>query len=618
MAISNKQRAWFGLLIVIVILFSTSASWAASDENNGIAGTKWVWMKKLPKPSWWRWDDVYFPGKPARGGVFHEARKKYIGFMNPNHWPCLDFASIAYMYEFLVAAGGDLRPRVPWLAESWEYQDPLTVVMQLKKGIRFHDGSRFNAESLKYHIEWILDKKNGAFSRSWISPIKGVDVVDEYSIKWRFSKPWASFLPMMAYVPGYIMSAKALKGAVALKGAEKLALKARTARRKADKAVKKAEKAKGGKAKKAVAKAEKAQKAAARAEEKARAAAEKTREYKFLDTHPVGSGRFMLEEARKGNYLKLKRNPDWWFGKSIGRPDMPYFDAVKVIVIPDPAIQLANLRAGKIDRMPLAKSQIRLLKKDPRFNIYTFPQPDTAAYILNSAKGPCADIRVRKAISHAIDRKALIHGTQFGMATIASCIFPGQHWGHNPELKPVSFEPELSRKHLAEAGYKNGLVLKAVITSDQRAIMIGEAIKSMLAKVGIDLQVETLESVAVSDKFVNLEYDLMGQGFGYIDDPDSAATLAFHPDLNQGRNLNKEAIALVEAGRRETDPDKRAEIYQKLEKIVYDDYLDIWLWWEIQSWGYRSRVQGWNNDMYIKGEVSYKTSHPLWFKDGRR
>ncbi len=77
-------------------------------------------------------------------------------------------------------------------------------------------------------------------------------------------------------------------------------------------------------------------------------------------------------------------------------------------------------------------------------------------------------------------------------------------------------------------------------------------------------------------------------------------------------------IALIEAGREETDFSKRTNIYQKLEKIAYDDFLDIWLWWEEVPWVYRKNVQGWNNEMWKKGEVSYKNSHPLWFKDGKR
>jgi ABC-type transport system substrate-binding protein len=621
MGLKEGHVFWICVVVAMAVLLPTISPSLIAKENDSGSSSAWIWTKEYPKPSWWRWDESYWPTKPARGGYLHEARSKYIGYMNPNHWPCNDYASIGYMYEFLVATGGDLRPRVPWLAESWEYLDPLTVIMHLKTGIRFHDGSEFNAESLKYHIEWILDKKNNAFSKAWLDPIKSIEAVNEHTIRWCFRKPWAGFIPMMAYAPGYIMSAEALKGAVALREAKRLALKAKNPRRKAHKAEKKAKmaSAKGGqKAKKAAVKAEKALKGAVRAEEKARIAAAKAKGGKPLDTHPVGSGRFVFEEASKGNYLKLKRNPNWWFGKSIGHPDMPYFDGIKVIIIPDPSIQLANLRAAKIDRMSLNKSQYMMIKDDPKFNIYVYSQPDTAAFLFNSASGPCKDIRLRKAISHAIDRKALIHGTQFGMARIASCIYPEEHWCHNPELKPVRYDPELAKKYLAEAGYRKGLSLKCISVNDTEFRTRTEAIKAMLSNVGIELKVESLDPVAVTDKMVNLEFDLLAWDFKYIDEPDTVVTTAYHPSLNSERNNNKRVISLIEAGREEVNFEKRAKIYQELERIVYDDFLDVWLWWEVVPLAFRSCVHGWNNEMWKKGEVSYKNSHPLWFKDGKR
>lgn len=617
---NKKCVFWVGVVLVAIglPLLATSSRLIAQD-NKKESNSMWIWNKKFPKPTWWRWDKSYWSTKPVRGGYLHEARYKYIGFMNPNHWPCNDYFSISRMYERLVHVEGDLKASFPWLAESWEYLDPLTVNMNLRKGVQFHDGSEFNAESLKYQMEWILDKKNGAFSRAWIQPVKSIEVVDEYTLRWRFSKPWAAFIGMMAYVPGYIMSAEALKDSVALREAKVLSRRAKITREKAAKAEKKAKKAsaKGGeKARKAAAKAEKARRASAKAEEKARSAVSKAKGAKPLDTHPVGTAQYILEDASPGNFLKLRRNPNWWFGKTIGRPDMPYFDGIKAIVIPDPAIQLANFRAGKLDRLSLSKSQYTMVKDDPQFNIHILPRADVASYLFNSAKGPCQDIRVRKAISHSIDRKALIHGTQFGLARIASCIYPENHWCHNPGLKPVSYDPGLAKKFLVEAGYEKGLVIKGIAENDIESQTRIEAIKSMLANVGIELQTESLDPVAVADRVVNLEFDLCAWNYKYVFDPDSIATTFYHPDMNQKRNYNKKAVELIVAGREEVHFEKRKEIYHKLEKVVYDNFLDVWLWWEMEALSFRKRVQGFNLDMHAKGFVGYHESHPLWFKDG--
>ena len=115
-------------------------------------------------------------------------------------------------------------------------------------------------------------------------------------------------------------------------------------------------------------------------------------------------------------------------------------------------------------------------------------------------KGPCKDLRVRKAISHALDRKALIAGVLFGLGDPASCVFPYQHWAHNPNLKPVSYDAALSKKLLAEAGYKNGLTIKEYMLVESASVTLAEAIKNMLAKVGITWNVEILDPAAISPR----------------------------------------------------------------------------------------------------------------------
>ena len=618
----RKKGLKFLINVIIItgagVLLTTNFSGLFAKEN--ATESNWNWTKEFPKPASWKWDKSYWPTKPVRGGYLREARFKYIGYMNPNHWPCNDYFTIGKIYEFLIQNGGDLRPSLPTLITTWEYEDPVTVTVNLRKGVYFHDGSEFNAESLKNQIEWILDKKNGAFSRAWIKPVKSIEVVDTHKVRWRFRQQWASFFPMMAYVPGYAMSAKALKRAGALRDAEKLSKRALVARNNATKAEKKAEKAaaKGGKKyKKAKAKAEKTRKAAIEAEEKARIALAATKGAKTLDVHPVGTGKFMFEDARPGNWVKLKRNPNWWFGKTIGHPDMPYLDGVKVIVIPDPAIELANFRVGKIDIINLDKYQYPMVKNDPKFNTYVMSKADLASFFFNNSKGPCRDIRVRKAVSHAIDRKALIHGTQFGLARMASCIFPDNHFSHNPDLKPIAYDPELSKRLLAEAGYEKGLNLKAVTQNDAESQTRVQALQSMLARVGINLEVELLDPVAANNRQVTLNYDLLANNYYFIFDPDSIATAHFHPDLNSKRNNNKRAVSLIEAGRKELNLEKRAKIYQELEKVVYDNYLDSWLWWEMSAVAYQKYVQGYNHEMYVNDLGSYLFTHCLWFKTGK-
>jgi peptide/nickel transport system substrate-binding protein len=606
MSFKKKHVLVTGLMIAVFIALISSpfSTMVLAEEEK----STWVWTKEYPKPSWWDWGDKFDPSKPVRGGYLRSAASRYIGLMNPNHWPVNDWVAMVYMYEMMMYNDGSYKPTVRWLAESWEYPDPLTCIMKLRKGVTFHDGTKYNAENVRYQIEWIKDKANGAWSSGWIAQVKSVEVVDEYTVKWHFTNSWGSFLGILANVPGYTISKKALEGDVALRKAASLKGKIKTAKKKLAKAEKK------GKADKI----EKARKKLAELEKEHAMWAAKSKGHKKTDVNPVGTGKYMLEEGRPGNYLKLKRNPNWWFGKTIGHPDMPYLDGILITVVPDPTVQLANLRAGKIDSLGVDPSQYNLLKNDPNINLYTYPGNHQMALRFNLAKGPSKDIRIRKAVSHAIDRKAIIAGVLFGLGIEASCMYPEVHWGHNPNLKPVSYDPELSKKYLAEAGYPNGLTLKGYMSNLNWAKNTGEAIKEMLAHVGINWEYDSLDSVATSDRMKNIEYDVAQGGWAWILDPDLMATGLFHPDggFNYGRSNNKPVIALIEKARAEVDQNKRQKMYWEIERLLYDNYEDAWLWWPITVTAFRKNVHGWNQEMYVAGGGGFWFSHCRWFEDG--
>jgi peptide/nickel transport system substrate-binding protein len=518
----------------------TPAAGNAAENSGKISDQPWaVWPKDQ---------------KPVRGGYFRVAAEQYIGKMNPNHWPVLDWISMGYFHERLMLTDGAYNPTVPWLAESLTWESPQSVLMKLRDGVTFHDGSAFNAEGIKFQIDWIRDPASKTWDAGWLAPLDTMEVVDPLTLRFKFKTPWAGFTGVMANVPGYVMSAKALK-------------------EDADK----------------------------------------------YDTQPQGTGPFLLEEASPGNFLKFKRNPNWWFAKASNNPDMPYFDGIHVTIIPDPAVRLANLRAGKIDLLALDKSQYATVKNDPELNVYRFPLNHVAALYFNTTSGVFQDVRLRKAVSHAIDRRALIAGTQFGLARLASCMYPEDHWCHNPNLKPVAYDPDLSKKLLAEAGYGSGLKIRGYYANTTMGQTIAEAIKNMLAKVNIDWQVELIAPAALATRMQNRDYDLGQGGWPFIYDPDLMATGLYHPagGFNFGRSKNDAAIALIEAGRQQTDLEKRRDIYWQLEKVLYDSYEDVWLWWEEGTRAYRKHVQGWDHANYLKYKDVWFWSHPLWFKDGK-
>lgn len=600
----------------LLAIFLTAPCHAASKKSQS---DKPVTFKEWSAQTRLSWGPDYWPTKPVRSSaIWQTASPVYIGLMNPNHWPVNDWYTIGIIYDKLIHTDGTYRATVPFLAESWKLEER-SCLMKLRRGVLFHDGSPFNAESVKYQMEWILDSANGAWTRAWLDPLQSVDIIDEYTVKFNFKKPWPNFIAIMANVPGYMISMKALKADVALRDLKKLARQLDREKKNFEKADKAASAASGDAVEKAKDKLEKARKAVAVAEEQYKKTAALAEGAKELDNNPVGTGAWMLDEASPGNYLKLKRNPNWWFAKWSGM-DIPWLDGIRINIIPDPSVRLANLRAGKLDTMYVSADQYPLVKNDKTLQVHLWPVNTWVGMRFNMTKGVTKDIRVRKAISHAIDRKALIAGVNYGLGRPAAGMFPTDHWCHHPALKPVTFDPALSKKLMAEAGYKNGLTIKGYMLNTPESQTLTEAMKGMLIKVGIDWKVEMLDAAAIGDRLRNADYEFAGGGWTWIYDPDLMATGLYHPEggFNFGRSNNPKAIALIEKGRLEIDDAKRTKIYQELDKVIYDNYEEAFLWYPTAVTIFKKDVQGYNNAMYIKNRDGYTYTHYNWFKGGKR
>jgi ABC-type transport system substrate-binding protein len=132
---------------------------------------------------WAVWDK---DAKPVRGGTLRIAAEQYIGKMNPNHWPVLDWVSMGYFHEKLMLTDGSYNPTVPWLAEQLTWYGPQEVLMRLRDGVKFHDGSPFDAKGVKFQIDWIRDPGSKTWDVSWLAQLDTVEVVDERTLRWKF------------------------------------------------------------------------------------------------------------------------------------------------------------------------------------------------------------------------------------------------------------------------------------------------------------------------------------------------------------------------------------------------------------------------------------------------
>jgi peptide/nickel transport system substrate-binding protein len=213
-------------------------------------------------------------------------------------------------------------------------------------------------------------------------------------------------------------------------------------------------------------------------------------EMERLKSHPIGTGPFQFNAWVRGDRIVLTRFREYY------EPGVPAVDKVVFRFIEDPSAQMAALRAGDVDVIGAAMNpeSAMELKHDPQYRVIEGLTTTDVIAAMNNSKPPFSDLRVRKAITYAINRDEVIKGAVFGMATpIGSHMDP-----LNPYYIDLShlyeYAPQKAKQLLAEAGYPQGfefvLRLAEPYLVYRRA---GEIIASQLAKVGLKAKIEIIE-----------------------------------------------------------------------------------------------------------------------------
>jgi len=240
-----------------------------------------------------------------------------------------------------------------------------------------------------------------------------------------------------------------------------------------------------------------------------------------LATKAIGSGPFILEKWEDNVEAILKRNPDYY------EKGKPYLDEVRIMVVPDQGARIAAFRAGQAESIGIISPREveNLRKSNPDINVSKVLFPTYVIVYMNMTKPPFDDLRVRKAISMAIDRKGLTKQI-FGDGEVSSPVNPSlADWGlpleEREALQP--YDPEKAKALLKEAGYPNGFSTKIMVTNayGEQVIQAAQWIAEDLKKVGINAEIEVVEyATYFSKRWPGLQYDI-GVGFqSFYQEPD--------------------------------------------------------------------------------------------------
>ena len=201
-------------------------------------------------------------------------------------------------------------------------------------------------------------------------------------------------------------------------------------------------------------------------------------------TNPIGTGPFRFERWVTGDRVELVRNDD-----------RAKLAQVTFKFISDPSAQVAALMAGDIDGLPNTAAPESLLQfqADPRFEVVVGTTEGETILSTNNTRPPFDDVRVRRAIAHAIDRKAIVDGAMFGFGTPIGSHFAPHHPAYVDLTGQYPFDPAKARELLREAGYGDGLSATLKLPPPSYARRGGEIIAAQLKDVGIELELIPVE-----------------------------------------------------------------------------------------------------------------------------
>ncbi|MCA0425738.1 MAG: ABC transporter substrate-binding protein [Proteobacteria bacterium] len=318
-------------------------------------------------------------------------------------------------------------------------------------------------------------------------------------------------------------------------------------------------------------------------------------------TKPVGTGAYKFVEWSRGNRLVYTRNDAYWGPKA----------AIKDVVyrfMPDAQAQMVAVQSGDCDALTNFGSyeNIETLKKDAKLKVTVGNTEGETILAMNNAKPPFNDVRVRKAIAHAIDRKAVIDGATNGVAQPIGTHFSPNHPAYLDLTGATPYDPKKAKALLAEAGYPNGFSTTLKLPPPPYARRSGEVVAALLADVGIKVSIEPVEFPQWLERvYRNKDYDL-----SLIAHTEPLDIEIYSRDDYYFNYKSEEMKKLVKAAETATDEATRNKLYQDAQKRIVDDQVNVYLFMlpktTVAKAGLAGMWEGWPIPVSPAQELSWK------------
>jgi len=436
-----------------------------------------------------------------------------LGTLDPHFFASFPTGtSHSHLYDRLINRDSNLTLK-PGLAQSWTATGPKTWEIELRKGVTFHDGSAFDAEDVAATFRRIPDVPNSpnSFAR-YVRHFEKVEIVSPHLIRIHTKVPVPQLPRDMSQV--VVISSEQENATTQEFNSGKAA---------------------------------------------------------------IGTGPYKLVEWKKGQHMKMVRNDNYWGEK-------PEWEKVTEVVLVNGGARTAALLSGDVDvinYVPVA--DMKNIKASSKLKLVTGPiarfhyiamdsNRDPTPHVSAGGKNPLKDARVRKAMSLAINRTAIVDRILNGVGMPASQILPPSFAGGNKDLKVDPYDPAAAKKLLADAGYPDGFEMTFHATNGRYPadVEIAQAVAQMWTKIGLKVEVDAMSRTIFFPKATKFEFSVYTAQYGSPVNLNMAVGM-LHSRMkekglgngNRARYSNAEVDKNLDAALVETDQDKINQLTSK-------------------------------------------------------
>lgn len=291
-----------------------------------------------------------------------------------------------------------------------------------------------------------------------------------------------------------------------------------------------------------------------------------------FNRNPIGSGPYKFSEWQRGVKIVLEANSDYWRGT-------PSFATVEFQAVKDGATRIANLNTGSADIIvAVSPDQAPEIKAANGIKVLSSPTERVGYMMMNTQFGPLADVRVRKAIAHGLDRQLIIDALLGGYGDVVSQLLTPAHFGWVDGIPTLPYDPDKARALLKEANYNSDDVL-VLNTSTRFSQQLNQAVQQQLAEIGVTMKIEVSDHPTYLSRRTARPEGFGGFAIGRwscaCQDADGVLYAMFHSSSKWSKYNNAEMDALLEAARSTLDETVRMENYKKIHEHIYQNVPSI-------------------------------------------